>query len=137
MEAYTKYLTVPSPSMERSFAIPPIFLPVVFLKLMNSHLFGVHALVAPVSNVNVTEDEVITLNKDTLLLSILAIHPQIEFVEKFLANHLKSCEGKMSGGFLLVLMTKSLGNNVDIFTTSDVSGDTEEVFQCISNANMK
>ena len=44
---------------------------------MNSDLFGVHALVAPVSNVNVTEDEVKTLDKDTLLLFILAIHPQI------------------------------------------------------------
>ena len=49
---------------------------------MNSDLFGVHALVALVSNVNVTEDEVKTLNKDTLFLFILAIHPQIEFVEK-------------------------------------------------------
>ena len=123
--------------MARSFAIPPIFLPVVVLKLINSDLFGVHALVAPVSNVNVTEDEVKTLNKDTLLLFILAIHPQIEFVEKFLANHLKNFEGKMSGGFLLVLMTKSLGTNVSIFTKSNVSGDMEEVFQCMSIANMK
>ena len=118
--------------MERPFAIPPIFLPLVFLMLMNSDLFGVHALVAPVSNVNVTEDEVKTLNKDTLFLFILAIHPQIEFVGTFLANHLKNFEGKMSGCFLLVLMPKSLGTNVSIFTTSDVSGDMEEVFQCIN-----
>ena len=104
---------------------------------MNSDLFGVHALVAPVSNVNVTEDEVKTLNKDTLLLFILAIHPQIESVEKFWTNHLKNFEDKMSGDFLLVLMTKSLGTNDSIFTRNDVSGDMEEVFQCISIANMK
>ena len=104
---------------------------------MNSDLFGVHALVAPVSNVNVTEDEVKTLNKDTLLLFILAIHPQIEFVENFWINHLKNFEDKMLGGFLLVLITKSTETNESIFTTSDVSGDREEVFQCISIANMK
>ena len=43
----------------------------------------------------------------------------------------------MLGGFLLVLITKSTETNESIFTTSDVSGEMEEVFQCISIANMK
>ena len=67
MEAYIKYLTVPSSLIEISFAIYPIIFTVISLKLMNSDLFGLHALVAPVSNVNVTEDEVKTLNKYGLL----------------------------------------------------------------------